>query len=219
MEQKNKSRSENLELVIESISEDLKSNLEEKGNLVSIVENLKTNISAILENQKSISSKNDLEIRSILNEFQDIRNHMMRISFPENAINDLSARISENSLLLKHPRETRIIHQHHLPKIIWIAAGLWVALSLSIAGLYVTNGKLNNYIENDTKYRHLRLDTANKILQINLDREDSLYFSSREFRKIVIQTEENYQHNFERLRKADLLKAEAKDLEQMAKEK
>jgi hypothetical protein len=214
-----KSGSENLDLVIESISEDLKSNLEETANLVNVVENLKANISDILENQRSISSKNDSEIKSIINEFQKVRDHLMSISFPEKSINDLSARISSNSLLLKHPVEARILHQHHFPKISWIAAGLWVVLSLSIAGLYVTNSKLNAYIANDTKFRHLRLDTANKRLQIALEREDSLYYSNPDFRKIVIKTEENYLHDFERLRKADRLKAEAKDLERKVKEK
>lgn len=72
---------------------------------------------------------------------------------------------------------------------------------------------------NDTKYRQLRLDTAQKSLQIYLDQVDSLYIARPDMRKIVLEKEEEYQTNFERLQKAEQLKAEAKELERPVKRK
>ena len=81
---------------------------------------------------------------------------------------------------------------------------------------YITAGKLNNFIANDTKYRQLRLDTAHKNLQLYLDHLDSLYKIQPDMREKVLETEEEYRRNFERLQKAERLKTEAENLEKAA---
>jgi hypothetical protein len=214
-----KATSSNLELVLGSISEDLRSSKETTAHLAGIVEKLNGNLSGFMENQKSNAKKNDSDMQVIRKEFQEVMSDIKGITFPEKAINDLSEKIKANSLLLKNPAETKVLHHHHVPKIILIATVLFIAFSLALAILYVTNNKLNAYIENDTKYRHLRLDTGNPLIQINLDKEDSLYNTTPDLRKMVLQTEEDYLQNFERLQKADRLKAEAKDLEREARGK
>jgi hypothetical protein len=104
------------------------------------------------------------------------------------------------------------MHHHHIPKLIWISAGLFIALCLVCT-------KLDGFIANDTKYRHLRLDTAHKSLQLYLDQLDSVYKAHPDFREKVLEREEEYRLNFERLRKAERLKKEAKNLEKAAGKK
>ena len=54
-----------------------------------------------------------------------------------------------------------------------------------------TSDKLDGYLASDTKYRQLRLDTANTPLQSYLDVMDSLYNTRTDMRKIVLQKEED----------------------------
>ena len=214
-----KSGSDNLELVIESISEDLKSNIELNSNLISEIKNLSGIVSELLENQKSQLSKNETDIIAFKKEFKEIRTDLNGISFPETRLNELSEKLTANSFLLKYPAEATVLHHHHVPKLTWVTVGLWLAFSLSLSGLVVVNNKLNGYIENDIKYRHLKLDTGNISLQVILDREDSVYNSNPDFKNIVLKTEQKYLQNLERLQKADRLKKEAKDLEKQARGK
>jgi hypothetical protein len=72
---------------------------------------------------------------------------------------------------------------------------------------------------NDTKYRWLRLDTVHKDLQLYLDTIDSLYNADPEMRKKVLETEEKYRINSERLERARRLKEEARELEKAAGKK
>ena len=111
------------------------------------------------------------------------------------------------------------VHHHHIHKLIWITSGLFLAYSLVCSGWYNTGNKLDDYVANDTKYRYLRLDTAQKGLQLHLDHVDSLYNTQSDMRKTVLETQEEYLQNFERLSKAERLKAEAKDLEKEAQRK
>jgi hypothetical protein len=118
--------------------------------------------------------------------------------------------------LLKQPPVNKVIHHHHIPKLIWISVGLFVALCLVCSGWYVTGTKLDGFVASDTKYRQLRLDTAHKSLQLYLDQLDSVYKTHPDFRERVLETEEEYRLNFERLQKAERLKTEAKSLEKAA---
>jgi len=222
MEPKMKSEnsgSDNLELVIGSISEDLKSNIELNSKLTSELGNLSNIVSELLKHQKSTISKYETDLIAIKKEIKEVHSVLMSASFPETMLNELSEKLTANSFLLKHPAEATVLHHHHFPKMTWVAAGLWLAFTLSLTGLFVTNNKLDAYIENDIKFRHLKLDTGNRRLQIILDREDSLFNSDPDFKNIVIKTEQQYMENFKRLQKAERLKEEAKNLEKQAKEK
>lgn len=108
-------------------------------------------------------------------------------------------------------------YQHHVPNIIWIAAGLFIVLSLVCSGWYSTSQKLDSYIANDTKYRQLRLDTAQRSLQHYLEQVDSLYDVWPGMRKAILKAEEKKRESFERLQKAERLKKEAEELEMKAK--
>jgi len=86
-------------------------------------------------------------------------------------------------------------------------------------GWYLAGSRLAGYIANDTKYRYLRLDTAQKGLQFYLYHIDSFYATYPDLRKKMLQTEEQHRINFERLQRAERLKAEAKDLEKSVRKR
>lgn len=113
----------------------------------------------------------------------------------------------------------KVLHHHHVPKIIWSTAGLMVALCIVCSGWFYTGKKLHSFIANDTKYRALRLDTSKKFLQQYLDYVDSVYIKNPDMRDVVIQKEQEYVINFNRMQKAWRLKEEAKRLEQAAGKK
>ena len=146
---------------------------------------------------------------------KEIKNHELSVEKMKELSITSDSSMSIYKLLLKN----KIEHHHHVQKIIWITAGLFIILSLVCAGWYSTYKKLDGYIANDTKYWELRLDTANRGLQSYLDFTDSLYNVNPVLRNIVLLKEENNRINYERLQRAKRLKAEAKDLENAAKKK
>ena len=77
---------------------------------------------------------------------------------------------------------------------------------------YMTTEKLEGFIANDTKYRQLKLDSANKRLQTELDVVDSLYQVNPDLRDMVIQNEERNRKNLEMLQKAVRMESEANEL-------
>jgi hypothetical protein len=165
----------------------------------------------------------DLEER--LNNGPDLTKHMqqliasvegLKISFNSgqlsNKVLELSARISIAIGLLQKPVENKVNHHHHVPKLIWIAAGLFILLSLVCSGWYMTSEKLNGFVANDTKYRKLKLDSANKRLQVDLDLVDSLDLVNPDLREIVIKAEKENTRNLEMLRRARNMENEASEL-------
>ena len=99
--------------------------------------------------------------------------------------------------LLRHPVERKVQHHHHIPKIIWIAAGLFLALCLVCTAWYMTARDSGQYQANDIKYRKLKLDADSAFHQY-LVRLDSIYLSDPDkMRKNVIEQERLKQKRLE----------------------
>jgi threonyl-tRNA synthetase len=175
-------------------------------------------IASLEEKIKNIPD-NTVLIQELVSTVETLKDEFKNNQFPVEKVQDLSAKLDKSISLLKQPVKKEILHHHHVPKIILISSVLFIALALVCSGWYLTAGKLDSYIANDTKYRQLRLDTSLKSLQHYLDLVDSLYDARPDMRKIVLETEEKNRENFERLEKAARLKVEAKDLEMMVKKK
>ncbi len=129
-----------------------------------------------------------------------------------NKVQELSARLTLAIGLLQRPVENKVTHHHHVPKLIWITAGLFILLSLVCSGWYMTAEKLDGFIANDTKYRKLKLDTANYRLQGYLYLVDSLYQVNPSIRQIVIESEQQNKRNLEMLHKAREMEKEASEM-------
>lgn len=138
-------------------------------------------------------------------------------SFSMDRLDEFGKRLDEGIHFLKLSPQNKVVHQHHVPKIIWIAAGLFIVLALVCAGWYNTYNKLDASIANDSKYRYLKLDTANKNLQRYMFLVDSFYAADVNFRSKVIYSEERNLKNLALLQKAYQLKSEVKDLEKRVK--
>lgn len=175
-----------------------------------------TEIQQLEEKINNIPDHKELlaEVKTRLDELKTV---IGKISFPEKDIQQLSASLQASMSLLRQPIRNDIRHHHHVPKVIGVAAGLFIVLAVVCAGWYNTVRKLDGFVANDTKYRHLKLDTAQETLQLYLDKVDELYKSQSDMRKVVLATEEEYRENFERLKKAERLKSEAKTLEKAAR--
>ncbi len=133
-----------------------------------------------------------------------------------NKVQELSTRLTLAIGILQKPVGNKVNHHHHIPKLIWITAGLFILLSLVCSGWYMTSEKLNGFVANDTKFRKLKLDSANKRLQIDLYQVDSLYRVNPDIREIVIRTEEENKRNLEMLQRARNMENEASELKRKA---
>jgi hypothetical protein len=175
-------------------------------------------ITALQESIKNLPD-NTAPLEQLIATIAALNDNINKNRFPFDKMQEFILRLDAGIRILSHPVETKVIHHHHITKLIWITAGLFIILSLVCSGWYITGRKLDSYITNDTKYRYLRINTAEKGLQQYLDRIDSLEQSNIDLREIVLQTEEKNLKNLEQLQKAERLKGNAKELENKARKK
>jgi hypothetical protein len=149
---------------------------------------------------------------------EGLRTDVQKISFPENKIGELFERLAKSIGLFEKPVTQKITHHHHISKIIWATATLFLVLCLVSAGWYSTYNKLDYYKANDTKYRYLKLE-ANRSLGKWLNMLDSLYIVNTKMRDEVIQKEERKQRDFEIMQQALQMEKEAKELMKKVKKK
>src|SRR5688500_3001800 len=74
------------------------------------------------------------EVHQIRNELGELKNSTRNMSFPNKQMQELSNRLAETAILLRQPVSNKVVHHHYIPKISWIAAGLFVALLLVCSG-------------------------------------------------------------------------------------
>jgi hypothetical protein len=179
------------------------------------VEGQDKKIAAIEEKMKDIPANTEL-LHKLWDSVEALRSDLREGSLLPEKIGHFSNRLELATNLLKQPAIKKVIHHHYIPKLIWISVGLFIAFCMVCSGWYITSTKLDGFVASDTKYRQLRLDTAHKNLQLYLDQLDSLYKVQTDLRGKVLETEEEYRLNFERLQKAKRLKIEARNLEKAA---
>ncbi|MDQ2720624.1 MAG: hypothetical protein M3Z26_12810 [Bacteroidota bacterium] len=180
------------------------------------VETIDKKLAALEEKSKNIS-QNTEAIQKMIDIMKELQNDVKNSRFPEDKIQNLQARLDANINIIQRSLATKVLHHHHVPKIIWIAVGLFIVLALVCSGWNNTANKLESYIANDTKYRQLRLDTAHIYMQVYLDQIDSLYNINPDMREHILATEEEYRLNADRLQRAERLREEAKELERKAR--
>lgn len=216
-----KEEKENVLLLLNEFSEDHKQNTKAIHSLVTTVKEYTNRINPLLEQVEGQSRTGPVVIEELKNAIATGINKMLdviqRFSFPDAKFHQLSNKLDKNMELLKNPIPQKIIHQHHVSKITWIAVGLLIALALVSSGWFTTADKLDGYIANDTKYRYLKLDTGQAILQQQLYRADSMFNVKANLRDSVISTEKEYRSNFELFQKASRMNAEAENLKVKAK--
>lgn len=211
---------ETLIIMLNNFSEDHRQNIKAVNSLISLVKEQvekrrEENIDAAGDPQLlfSLSSVITDEMKSVT---QKIERILRDGQIPVSEWKRFASKLGETYNLLETPAPVKILHQHHVPKLLWITAGLFLLLSLGLAGWYVQHKKLDGFIANDTKYRSMRLDTSNIRLQYYLDKLDSIYKTTPDLREKVIEKEERYKLNHDRRQRASRLRLEAEELDKKA---
>lgn len=166
--------------------------------LNTIVEKVNAQEKKISDMQPALKDvpRNTAEIERVKKEMQEIKTSIQDISFPVKEMQELSDQLEESIRLLRQPVTDKVLHHHYVPKVIWIATGLFIVLALVCAGWYATANKLDQYKENDIKYRYLKVNNSPPLRQL-LNITDSLYRNDENFRSYVIQVEEDFMKRIE----------------------
>ena len=166
----------------------------------------------IIEEQLKAFADNKVMLAEAIHSIELWKKEIIKSTISIEVFELFSSRLNKNNHLLEQTAKTKVQHHHHIPKLIWITAGLFISLALALSGWYATSQKANEFIANDTRCRYLKLDTT-QYLQVYLYRVDSLYKTMPDMRKYVFEEEKRLQKNFEKLQKAKKLRGEAKGLE------
>ncbi|SKA13609.1 hypothetical protein SAMN04488128_1021024 [Chitinophaga eiseniae] len=158
--------------------------------------------------------------KAMLNQLTESDNHLNKLltELPKQTKQHqhLNGILQETIAVLTRPQEQR--HHHHFPKIAWATGGLFLILCLIVTGWYTTASRLDNYRDNDTKYRYLQL-FGNSQMNRLLHYADSLQQARPNFfRDSILAAEKAKQHRLEMLDEATRKEAEAWQLRQKAKQ-
>ena len=175
---------------------------------------IETQDKKIADMSQQISSipNNSQDIQQLKTSMNELKAEIKNARFPVREMQEFSKQLTIGVKLLREPVTVKTLHHHHIPKLVWITAGLYLALCLTSAGWYMTGHKLAGYIANDTKYRYLKLQQDTALLLL-LYRTDSLQQIRPGFlRDSIIQEENARKRDYELSQEAAVLEQEAKAL-------
>lgn len=153
--------------------------------------------------EKKIESSPDLSpaIREVNAKVNSLAADAKNRELPTEDVQELRGQLKTVIPLLKNPAPAKIEHHHHVPKILWLTAGLFLLVCFLSMGWILTAGKLADFRGNDTKFRKLRL-VADSASLVYLNRLDSLYQADPDqLRNNVIEQEHLKQERLELLDK------------------
>jgi len=151
------------------------------------------------------------EVKILLKDFISTLN---RLEFPTAKMEDFSKKLTAGVTLLRQPVENKLLHHHHIPQIIWIAAGLFLSLCLVCSGWYMTASRSGLYLANDVKYRKLRLELDSAGLRY-IQYLDSLYLADPDGMRNSVEEKERLKQ--ERLELLDRIQTIDRRLQQPSK--
>lgn len=190
MDIENKDSSEVLaEAIVTKVTQHDKKIQNQEGRLVAV--------------EKKIESSPDLSpaIRVLNGKVNSLAADAKNRELPTDDVQELRGQLKTVIPLLKNPAPAEIEHHHHVPKILWLTAGLFLLVCFLSVGWILTAGKLADFKGNDTKYRKLRL-VADSASLVYLNRLDSLYQADPDqLRNNVIEQEHLKQERLELLDK------------------
>jgi hypothetical protein len=154
------------------------------------------------------------DLIEIKKQLTDIKVAITAIKFPIKQMEDLSKNLVANAAMLKQPVENKVLHHHHVHKIIIITASIFVMLCLTFCGWYNTAEKLDQYRATDFKYRYLKLKNNPALHQL-LAITDSLYQTNPEFVNAVLHGEDSIRNLIQKM--VNTKEKEVKDLKRKMK--
>lgn len=169
-----------------------------------------------LEKQVCAIPDNTQIIYTVIKGIEEVKRMVSRSSVPESDLRQLNTNLNKTNGYLSQPVVNRVEHHHHFSKVIFITAGVILALLLAVVGLFNTYEKLDQFEENDTKYRFLKLQN-NASLQHLLFITDSLYKIQPDMRGNVKWQEDSVSYRLKRLQAIEVKEKEIKDLKRKVK--
>ncbi len=119
------------------------------------------NIKADQEKQQQLIQETKEQVSNLHQKMETFKKEqqilMQRIAVPIEQLEDFGASIDSHSELLKKPLIQKVVHEHHVPKLLYATVALFcVCVSFGV-GWFQTGQHLNQYRNNDTKWRKLLL--------------------------------------------------------------
>jgi len=122
------------------------------------------------ESQKQISGMK-LDMGALKTTQQEF---MERSSAPLKEMETLSSQMALHSELLKKPLTQKLVHEHHVPKLLYATVALFCLCITLAMGWYQSTQRLDQYRNNDTKWRRLLLDARPALTKIMQDVSTSI---------------------------------------------
>ena len=188
-----------------------------KTTLIDTVDSHTKKIDKIEETVKNIPD-HSADIQQVKKELTQLETVVQNKNFPIKEMEDLTFRLKEAVALFNQPVTNNVLHHHYVPKIVLIAAGLFLTVCFLSTGWYMTADKLNLYKANDTKYRYLR-SYGTKAVQQLLNFTDSLFIVTPKLREAVLQREQKIQDSIETMLRANDMEQQAIELRKRVKKK
>ncbi len=130
------------------------------------------NLRTVQEMQQELFRESQGEIIALGKEMGTLKTGqeaiLKRITVPLKQVEELSLKIDAHVELLKTPLTQKVVHEHHFPKLLYATVALFcICICLGI-GWFQTGQRLDQYRNNDTRWRKLLLGakpTLTKIMQ------------------------------------------------------
>ena len=119
---------------------------------------------------------------------------LKRIATPLKQVEELSAKIDAHSELLKIPLTQKVIHEHHVPKLLYATVALFCICICLGMGWFQTGQLLDQYRNNDTKWRKLLLGAKPTLTKIMQDVATAVDNDPDKAREAVEKEENHNQH-------------------------
>ncbi|MES2374517.1 MAG: hypothetical protein V4557_18210 [Bacteroidota bacterium] len=156
-----------IEKVLNQISEEQLQNNQELRSVKAVQE--KQNLA--LEKDKEQINLLNRDMETVKTEQQTL---LQRVTGPIQEMKEYGAQMKQLSELLKIPLTQKVIHVHHVPRLLIATIALSCIVIVISLGWYQTGQRLNQYQNNDTKWRRLSLDANVVLTRIMQDVSDSV---------------------------------------------
>ena len=94
---------------------------------------------------------------------------IQRLIGPFKQAEDLGIKIDSHSALLKMPLIQKVVHEHHVPKLLYTTVALFCICICLGMGWFQTEQRLDQYRNNDTRWRKLLLVAKPSLIKIMQD--------------------------------------------------
>ena len=96
-----------------------------------------------LEEELKESSDTSELLQGIINRVDELKTTVASNQLPTAKLQEFSSRLSLLFTLLQQPLERKVLHHYHIPKLLWVSVGLFLAVCLVSSGWFMTASKLD----------------------------------------------------------------------------